>query len=330
MTRAAWERTITDSAGNVLTGVQIAVFQQDGITPATIYGQLSGGAALTNPYNTGVQTSAKFYADPGRYVIRATKDSLTKEFTDVDIADKAIRDDVGTAAYLTATTSTTDATQGRAQRVGDFGIGASGNTPVFSGDITTLSATQVVSGGPTTIGGPALATLDGAKIVHIKWADPNSATQIVYTYSGPAYERNIVTGTPGPWRMVYTSANALGAVAFTSGANSGAIIERGSNANGEYVKFADGTMLCAITYVEAANLSTAAGAIFRTADLTWNFPAAFISGSAPAIVGNYAPSRAWLGVVGAGPTQVIFNWLSSAVYNAAGNFAILSAFGRWR
>ena len=44
--------------------------------------------------------------------------------------------------------------------------------------------------------------------------------------------------------------------------------ERGSNANGEYVKFADGTMIC----THFLSLSS-------SADVTWNFPASFASSS---------------------------------------------------
>ena len=42
---------------------------------------------------------------------------------------------------------------------------------------------------------------------------------------------------------VYAPGNILGAVSESSGVPTGAIIERGSNANGEFVKYADGTLL---------------------------------------------------------------------------------------
>ncbi|WP_211474939.1 hypothetical protein [Collimonas humicola] len=42
----------------------------------------------------------------------------------------------------------------------------------------------------------------------------------------------------------YGKGNILGTVGQTGGAPTGAIIERGSNANGEYVRFADGTQMC--------------------------------------------------------------------------------------
>jgi hypothetical protein len=43
---------------------------------------------------------------------------------------------------------------------------------------------------------------------------------------------------------VYKKQNILGTVSQSAGVPTGAIIERGSNANGEFVKYADGTMIC--------------------------------------------------------------------------------------
>lgn len=252
MTRAAWERTITDSAGNVLTGVQIAVFQQDGITPATIYGQLSGGAALSNPFNTGVQTSAKFYADPGRYVIRAVKDGNTKEFTDVDIADKAIRDDVGTAAYLTATTSEADRTAGRALRVGDHGIGVTfrGRVDVLAGQtpaqVASIYGSDYVYGGAILNHGGAAPTPFGILSGYITANNSYSYTYQDFTdlYGGKWTRTAQVGGAAwNPWTINYAGNNAVGPVSFSDGASTGAIIERGANANGDFTKFADGTVI---------------------------------------------------------------------------------------
>jgi hypothetical protein len=43
---------------------------------------------------------------------------------------------------------------------------------------------------------------------------------------------------------VYKRSNAVGTVAQSGGVPTGAIIEKGSNASGQYTKFADGTMIC--------------------------------------------------------------------------------------
>jgi hypothetical protein len=44
--------------------------------------------------------------------------------------------------------------------------------------------------------------------------------------------------------QIYSRDNILGTVSQSSGVPTGAIIERGSNVNGEYVKYADGTQIC--------------------------------------------------------------------------------------
>jgi hypothetical protein len=54
-------------------------------------------------------------------------------------------------------------------------------------------------------------------------------------------ERIPATLTPD---KAFRRGNVLGTVSQSSGVPTGAIIERGSNANGEYVRFADGTQIC--------------------------------------------------------------------------------------
>gem|GEM_PF-3581567 len=80
--------------------------------------------------------------------------------------------------------------------------------------------------------------------------------------------------------LTYHSRNILGTVSQSGGVPTGAIIERGSNANGEYVRFADGTQICFVYKVKAAAASMQANGVHYWSD-PWPFPAAFIS--APSI-----------------------------------------------
>lgn len=66
--------------------------------------------------------------------------------------------------------------------------------------------------------------------------------------------------------------NLVGTVSQSGGVPTGAIIERGSNANGEYVRFADGTQICRSNSVV---LSTYVNN--RRFSGTWTFPAVFSS-----------------------------------------------------
>jgi len=71
---------------------------------------------------------------------------------------------------------------------------------------------------------------------------------------------------------VYQQGNILGTVSESGGTPTGAVIERGSNANGEYVKFADGTMLC---FMSGQQVGTVAG----TVTITVTYPASFFISS---------------------------------------------------
>jgi hypothetical protein len=74
---------------------------------------------------------------------------------------------------------------------------------------------------------------------------------------------------------VYNQGNILGTVSESSGVPTGAIIESGSNANGQFVKYADGTMIC--SYVGSLT-SPSTGRYSQT------YPAEFVS--TPAVSGG--------------------------------------------
>ena len=77
-----------------------------------------------------------------------------------------------------------------------------------------------------------------------------------------------------PWRYAFDSGNVLGTVTMAGSLPTGALIERGSNANGSYVRFADGTQIC-WSPEWTLDINTAAGALFTSVDQTWIYPAAF-------------------------------------------------------
>lgn len=120
-----------------------------------------------------------------------------------------------------------------------------------------------------------------------------------------------------------------------AGGLTGAILERGSNANGEYVKFADGTLLCfqntalgVGTAVSNAFGSTA-GVGYRPSDTIWTFPAAFFA--IPFCFGS-PTGRA---DHGGGAVHLSNVTKTTAVRRAwfatFGDFYVdLFAFGRWR
>ncbi len=131
-----------------------------------------------------------------------------------------------------------------------------------------------------------------------------------------------LTGASGAKLPVVTGTGAaalrdiLGTVSQSGGTPTGAILERGSNADGGYVKYADGTMICWHLVTSSAS-----------AAVTWSFPAQFAA--APNIqmtVGAASPRIATYQT--ATSTSVAVN-----AWTAAGDRAsvpvMLSATGRW-
>lgn len=83
------------------------------------------------------------------------------------------------------------------------------------------------------------------------------------------------------YRLIHQG-NIVGPVSQSGGAVTGSIVERGSNANGDYTKFADGTMICSRRHLRAPGV-IAAGAFVSLGAYT--FPAAF--SAAPVVTSMY-------------------------------------------
>lgn len=115
---------------------------------------------------------------------------------------------------------------------------------------------------------------------------------------------------------------------------SGAIIERGSNANGKYTKFADGTLICTGLIPCSGNIDIQLGSLYTTPSTVWTFPASFvnygsysISGSEKYGVGNCFFTRAD-GDSETG-TSCSFKGVRGAAVNDVPVF-MLTAIGRWK
>lgn len=101
----------------------------------------------------------------------------------------------------------------------------------------------------------------------------------------------IVMSTGSAWRVcglvgaptspVVTRAGLLGPVSQSGGVPTGAVIERGANANGDYVRFADGTQICTrILDLDGLSVNVASGALFRSDNVgPYSFPASFAGGA---------------------------------------------------
>lgn len=119
----------------------------------------------------------------------------------------------------------------------------------------------------------------------------------------------------------------VGTVSQSGGVPTGAIIERGSNANGEYVRYADGTQICTATLGTSQTCETAAGNLWVSAsNVTWTFPIAF--SAAPIVSGSVGTVGRWLGVADPTTTSVDIRQYA-AVTSAVAQNAKVTAIGRW-
>ncbi|AZC51758.1 hypothetical protein C4K35_4183 [Pseudomonas chlororaphis subsp. piscium] len=146
---------------------------------------------------------------------------------------------LGTASVLN-----TGSAVGSALRVGDFGLGSFGvsvaslNNITTNMDFTTNGATAGVPVGQGTADGQGMG-------FHLQHDNPAFAYQ-KWTQLGTwrTFERSKNNNTWLAWVEMYHSRSAVGTVSQAAGVSTGALIEKGINSNGYYLKFADGTMVC--------------------------------------------------------------------------------------
>jgi len=120
-------------------------------------------------------------------------------------------------------------------------------------------------------------------------------------------------------------ADIVGTVSQSGGDPTGAVIERGSNSNGEYVRFADGTQICTFEGTRPS-ISDTAGSIFTAANTQWTFPAAFAE--APAGSASFLSSNAWGSLTTISTTQATVRGFSAISVGSTVTYRA-SAVGRW-
>jgi hypothetical protein len=105
-----FQRTVVDDAGNVLAGATVTVTNESTGLAATIYSDRNGSVPLTNPFTTGSDGLARFYAAAGEYRIQASLGG-----TSVDWRYQVL---TGTAAQYDVIESPTDSTPNRVMTTG--------------------------------------------------------------------------------------------------------------------------------------------------------------------------------------------------------------------
>ena len=234
----------------------------------------------------------------------------------------------GTAAERDVQTSTTDTTAERVMQVGAFGLGNGGwNYTSSEGLLADIPMTRFYahSGGAAPSDAPFGGQGVGLQISG--WQPGRADAQLHFkltTDETQLFVRARSLADPYsylPWHEVYHQDSILGTVSQSSGVPTGAIIERDSNANGEYVRFADGTQICWHTLNSNSS-----------ADVTWTYPAEF--SAAPSC--NVSPREAdRVGTMGATtPTTTSMTFRAFILFTTpdiarSGVSCSLLAVGRW-
>lgn len=128
------------------------------------------------------------------------------------------------------------------------------------------------------------------------------------------------------------AADILGTVSQSGGVPTGAIIETGSNANGTYTKYADGTMICGRTLdLSSLSITTPMGALFASAQQTGkSFAAAFSAFPTCLIKAISANANVYVGDFALPVTTASQAFYAIAPVSGSQNVtAVIFAYGRW-
>lgn len=132
-----------------------------------------------------------------------------------------------------------------------------GLTNPLAGAFTTLSATGSLIGGKTT--GALGVAGNGVPTLEVQSAGGASDAAFMMLHRPASYAVRFGLDTDNQLKIggfslgsvaykIFHQGSVLGPVSQAAGMPTGAVIERGSNANGEFVRFADGTQICTGTF----------------------------------------------------------------------------------
>lgn len=112
--------------------------------------------------------------------------------------------------------------------------------------------------------------------------------------------------------------------------NSINVVERGSNANGDYVRLADGTQICHVSGDITLAINVAYGSLFQNTH-TWTFPATFSSTPSITSAIKWGSSASWASIggtpSGSSATMRAIDTVSRDTSQAA--YRSYTAIGRW-
>ncbi len=232
---------------------------------------------------------------------------------------------LGSAADATLVANNDDQTASRVLTVGYKGMGSPSAPGTADLNVMTGGGIQGISSGTLN----SLAGYGSGSLLHSMQFSATEGFQLLSKRetTGRFAVRRMVSGVLGAWAEPLLPRDMVGIVSQSAGAPTGAIIERGQNSNGQFIKYADGTMIVWGSFTTA---NIAAGATSAT---TIPFPASFISAATSTAQITCEPLNNWdhYGVIGT--TSMAVSQVACFIRNgasAAQQFALrFLVIGRW-
>lgn len=144
----------------------------------------------------------------------------------------------------------------------------------------------------------------------------------------PTIPSTAESGGIAVWQRLYRRGNVLDPVSQVSGFPTGGLMEDGQNANGTYVKFADGTQMCWATISSVATANVATGNIFRSNEILWTFPVTFSDTNIACFVSALTTGAQWGKIRRVDTSTARYEVFASTTQSTAIGVAV-AALGRW-
>nr|WP_234835915.1 pyocin knob domain-containing protein [Sinorhizobium meliloti] len=203
---------------------------------------------------------------------------------------------------------------------------ANSDVGLVDGDLNTITVAGVytLSGNwANTYAGAASTATTGTLVVLQR--SSNAVFQYFYRDNNQVFRRNTVNGGTSWTDWTIVELPVVGTVSNSAGFPAGAVIERGSNANGEYIKFADGTMICTSPEI-TVSMNQATGNLFYSNAVSAAMPVLF-TGIQPVGFGHiHTTINGWVNA------RTAFGSWVGAAYSAssrASDTIRFGAIGRW-
>lgn len=284
---------------------QMLVF--DRVSNSIAYRRMNGGAVQSDDYLVLYPTG--------------------KNFLDINQGGTggATQADARTALGLVPVSNLTDVTAGRLATVGWMGLGSTA-TPYLA-DLNNLTGTRMFSFG-TGQTANMVAGMDYGQGLFMNGPSGTDGSMLLLNHdSNRAFMKNKRANVYSPGFEFHTTANSQ----LDPALGTGGLMSYGTNANGEYWKFANGLLICKIVRNITAAVTTNAAGIYYTNTDTWTFPVPFIV-NAPLVNSSHVSSGVLTWELGNLPGLTSTSPAIGAMQSIASRSFVQSllAIGRWK